>query len=332
MDRSAAPFFAPSTPPPWPPAGWEELCSLLPPRVRRLVCRMPSEFQQDLRELRLRAEGPVVAVLARRSCYLDPEGRPCADPGRAYRLSGDEARTFLLAVTGSSLHAHARELREGFLTLPGGHRVGFTGQGVMEDGRLRILRHVSGFNVRLAREVKGAAAAVAPRLMLPSGRLAHTLIVSPPGCGKTTLLRDLARIVSGGDGAPGPGRRVALIDERSEIAACRDGVPMLEVGPNTDVLDGIPKAVGIPMALRALGPQVIMTDEIGSSDDLAALADARRCGVTVIATAHGDALEQTVSALPLAGRGGWERAVLISDRRGPGTVERVAVISPSTSP
>jgi len=288
---------------------------------------MPPELQQELRELRLRAEGPLVAVFARTSCYLDTDGRPCPDLRCAFRLSSDEARAFLLAVTASSVYAHARELREGFLTLPGGHRVGFTGQGIMEDGRLRTLRHVGGFNVRFAREVKGAAAAVAPRLLLPSGRLAHALLVAPPGCGKTTLLRDLARIRSGGDGGAGPGWRVALIDERSEIAACRDGVPMLDVGPNTDVLDGVPKAIGIPMALRSLGPQVLMTDEIGSEADLAALAAAQRSGVAVIATAHGCALDETVAALSAARGPGWERAVLISDRCGPGTVERIAALT-----
>lgn len=315
---------------PWPPAGWDELVSLLPEAVRRAVAGMPVRRLAALRELRLRAGRPLVAVFAEGNRYVAPDGALCMSPTGAYVVTVHDARAFLSAVTRASVYAHERELQEGFLTLPGGHRIGFAGEGIVEGGRLRTLRHVGSFNVRIAREVTGAAAAVAPRLVLPSGRIAHTLFVSPPGCGKTTVLRDLARLLSTGTGSAGPGWRVVVIDERGELAACRDGIPRLDVGANTDVLASIPKAEAVAMAVRALGPQVIVTDEVGAEDEWDTLAYAQRSGVSVVAAMHGDDVSQAVRAGEPAGVR-WERVVLLSARGGPGTVEAIHVISGSTS-
>lgn len=320
----------PSSPSLWPPEGWDELVSLLPEAVRRAVAGMPPRRLAALRELRLRAGRPLVAVFAEGNRYVAPDGAPCPSSHGAYVVTYHDVSAFLSAITRASVYAHERELREGFLTLPGGHRVGFAGEGLLEGGRLRTLRHVGSFNVRIAREVKGAAAAIVSRLLLPSGRIAHTLFVSPPGGGKTTVLRDLARLLSAGTGSAGPGWRVVVVDERSELAACRDGVPRLDVGPNTDVLAGVPKAEAVAMAVRALGPEVIITDEVGGKEEWEALARAQRSGVSVVAAVHGDDVEEAVAAGADAGVR-WQRAVLLSARRGPGTVEAIRVISGSTS-
>ncbi|MDP3486426.1 MAG: ATPase, T2SS/T4P/T4SS family, partial [Bacillota bacterium] len=150
-----------------------------------------------------------------------------------------------------------------------------------------------------------------------------TLVISPPQAGKTTLLRDIARQLSD------KGQRVCIVDERSEIAGCYNGCPQLDVGLRTDVMDGCPKAEGMLMALRALSPDVIITDEIGRAEDAAAIEEALNSGVRVIASAHGSTYEE-VAARPnlstLLQRGLFQRVVILSNRRGPGTIEYIGPV------
>lgn len=242
-------------------------------------------------------------------------------------VTKEEIEHTLSLVSDCSYYALESEFANGYITIPGGHRVGLSGQAaVWADGTVRI-REVSGLCFRIARAVRGAGALLARELAGPRGRLASTLIVSPPGAGKTTLLRDLCRI--SGEGMPEAGiapSQVGIVDERSEIAACYGGVPQHDVGPRADVLDRCPKARGIMMVLRAMGPEVIATDEIGGEDDAKAVAAAISGGAVVLATCHGDSLEQ-VRKRPysrwLTSEGYFDKAVVLSKRRGPGTVEYV---------
>lgn len=170
------------------------------------------------------------------------------------------------------------ELRKGFITIPGGHRIGLAGRTVLSGGGVEHLRDITGFNVRIAREVPGIADGVLPYL-LDKGRqrMMHTLILSPPQHGKTTLLRDLARQISLGELGKRegirPGLKVGIVDERSEIAGSRRGVPAFDVGPRTDVLDGCPKAEGMMMMIRSLSPDVLIADEIGRPEDAEAVTE-----------------------------------------------------------
>ena len=176
------------------------------------------------------------------------------------------------------------------------------------------LRGLSSASIRIARQVKGAADGLLPRLCR-GGQLTDTLILAPPGLGKTTLLRDLIRQVS--DGIDCQPLRVALADERGEVAALYQGLPQLDVGARTDVLDGCPKARGLMLLLRAMNPQVLAVDEITAPEDVAALCAAAGCGVTVLATAHGENradLSRRAVYAPL-----WERSLfrrLVTIRRG----------------
>lgn len=173
------------------------------------------------------------------------------------------------------------------MTLPGGHRVGFVGKGVLEHGHIRTLKQISGLNFRIARSIKGAADDLIAKVVA-GGQLHNTLLVSPPGCGKTTLLRDLIRQLS--EGIPQlqfAGVNVGIVDERSELAGCVGGVPQLDVGCRTDVLDGCPKSEGIRMLIRSMTPQVIAVDEIGSAADVQALEEALQSGVRILTTVHG---------------------------------------------
>lgn len=206
------------------------------------------------------------------------------------RMTQNEVEELLAGMLSYSTYAHQEELSRGYVTLPGGHRVGVCGKAIVENGKIKGLKEISSLNIRRSREVEGCAAPVMHHIFSKLGSLEtnkegsirNCLLVSPPGCGKTTLLRDIIRSLSE------KGIRVAVVDERSEIAGMYRGRPQKNLGPRTDVLDGCMKSQGISMVIRAMGPQVVCCDEIGSIEDVKAVREALSSGVKVITTAHGD--------------------------------------------
>ena len=246
----------------------------LPQRLRQEALILPREDQCRAEEFRLRAGRPMSVVL--------PEGERVL--GRA-PVHTRELEQLVEIASRASLHAVLDQVRRGYLTMAGGHRVGLCGTVSLREGEIHSLSRYSSADVRIARQVKGAADPVRDALC-PGGRLTSTLILAPPGMGKTTLLRDLIRQVSDGVGCRP--LRVSLADERGEVAALYGGVPQLEVGGRTDVVEGCPKAQGLMLLLRAMNPQVLAADEITAPEDVAALRTAAGCGVTLLATAHGE--------------------------------------------
>lgn len=198
----------------------------------------------------------------------------------------EDCREILERICHYSVYAWESELEQGFITLPGGYRVGMLGRALMEQGRIKRIDIPTFYNFRIAQQIKSGAVALREKITDGYGILLNTMLISPPGGGKTTLLRDIARCASeGSDGYLQ--RKVCIIDERSEIAGAWCGIPQNDVGPRTDVLDGCPKAQGILWALRTMSPQVVVCDELGASDELEAAIEAAHCGVTLLATAHG---------------------------------------------
>ena len=191
-------------------------------------------------------------------------------------------------ATRASAHTAMERMRSGFFTVPGGHRIGICGSAVVKEGAVFNLRQLSSLAIRIARQVPGAAASVADRLW-EGNRFQSTLILSPPGGGKTTLLRELIRQLSDGEGRPP--LRVGVADERGELAAMYNGLPQFDIGRQTDVMDGCPKAEGLMMLLRGMNPQVLAADEITAPQDCAALLLAANCGVHLLCTAHAADLE-----------------------------------------
>nr|WP_142504307.1 stage III sporulation protein AA [Melghirimyces algeriensis] len=298
------------------------ILDVLPLSIRRIIESLPEREKKDLEEIRVRQERPLEVVHPLRSRFITPDGRLVHQKEHAFCPGKSVCVKMLNLISNHSLYALEEELRRGYVTIRGGHRIGLTGRVVVENGRVKHIQEVTGFNVRVAREVKGSARHFVP--ILGNGSLENLLIVSPPQCGKTTLLRDLVRIVSSGEGIPP--RKVGVVDERSEIAGCVDGVPQHEVGPRTDVLDSCPKAEGMMMMIRSMSPDLLVVDEIGRREDSDAVFEAIHAGVHLFTTAHGRSMEEVCrrpGISELVREGVFSRYILLSRRKGPGTVEAV---------
>ena len=201
------------------------------------------------------------------------------------KVTQKDIREVIDYVSNYSLHAYENELRQGFITIEGGHRVGIAGQVLIEKGNVKNMKHISSVNIRISHEVKHCADKIMPYIV-EDNRIYHTLIISPPKCGKTTILRDLIRQISNNNA------NVGVVDERSELAGCYQGVPQNDVGCRTDVLDACPKKEGMLMLIRSMSPDVIAVDEIGGMEEVDAMKYAMHCGVKMLATVHGESMEE----------------------------------------
>lgn len=212
-----------------------------------------------------------------------------------------------------SMYALEEELRNGFFTIQGGHRVGVAGRTVCEQGKVLSFRNICSLNIRVARQKKGCAKALLPWL-IQGDSIYNTLLLSPPGVGKTTMLRDCIRLLSEGGGQM-PGKKIGIVDERSEIAASFLGIPQNDLGDRVDVLDNCPKAEGMRLLLRSMSPQIIAVDELGGREDCLAVEEVLHCGCQILGTMHARDITELKEKMYLSewlGKGFFGRFVFLT--------------------
>lgn len=300
----------------------EQILCLFSSSIRVLLSRLSQDFGK-LYEIRLRVEKPLILVYRGKEYFLGEQGLT-NNIRQAYQVTGEDIQESMEHIAGYSLYAYQEEIRQGFLTVSGGHRVGIAGKTILEGDRVKSLKHISYINVRLAHQIPGCAHIVMPYLYGQNG-VYHTLIISPPRGGKTTLLRDMIRQISNGFGEK-EGQTVGVVDERSEIGGSYLGIPQNDIGIRTDLLDCCPKAEGMMMLIRSMSPKVIAVDEIGDYQDIHAIQSVIHCGCTLLATVHGNSLED-IQGKPLLDRlmkeGIFRRYILLKGGSTAGEIQGV---------
>ncbi len=289
----------------------EQLLKLFPLRMRERLVRADID-QRTLEEIRVRAGQPLMFLGSGGEYFLEEDGRLGQDMHAGCRMDGRDLEEMVGFLCSYSMYAYEEQLRMGYLTLRGGHRVGVAGEAALANGRVARLQHIYFLNIRIAHEKKGCAASLVDAVRR-GGDIYNTLILSPPGVGKTTYLRDAIRLLSEGD-ARHAGLKVGVVDERSELGAGYLGIPQNDLGPRTDVLEGAGKSEGIYMLLRSMSPQVIAVDELGTREDFEAVTRAFHSGCRLIGTVHGEDLQSLTHIsgfLNWSGKGEIERFVLL---------------------
>ncbi len=300
----------------------ETLLHYMPEDIAAILGGIAQEDFEQAQEIRLRVGRPLLFVCRGREYVPDSRGNLQTDVAKGFCITREHMQQTMALLSNHSMYAFEEALKNGYITLPGGHRVGVAGQTVTELGAVKAMKSFNAINIRISHEIKGCGDE-AMAMAVDEGKLLHTMIVSPPGCGKTTLLRDMVRQLSNGIPGKMPGQSVGLVDERSEIAGCYMGLPQNDVGMRTDVLDGCPKAEGMLMLLRSMSPKVIAVDEIGKATDVNAIEDIINAGVTLLCTVHGHSLEelyQKPALLPLLEKKILKRFILLDK---PGRMQAV---------
>ena len=268
----------------------DEFLDIFPSKFHPLLGQA-ADVANTVREVRLRSNAPLIINNNGQEYYISNNGNFTKILIEAYYLTKNDIELFLSYVCQNSIYAFEEEIKKGFLTISGGHRIGIAGQVVLDiQGNIKTIKNISYLNIRIAHEVKGVSDEILP-ILYHNQRLLNTLIIAPPGCGKTTLLRDIVRQVSDGNLYGNP-CQVSVVDERSEIAGCYRGIPQNHVGIRTDVLDACPKRIGMMMLLRTMSPQVMAIDELGGMEDVEALYHVVNAGCTILVTIHGEDIEE----------------------------------------
>ena len=305
----------------------DEIINSLSLNLREKIKKLPKS-NLNIEEIRLRAQKPLILNANNKDYFYNEKDNDLGiKMDKPYIVTREDIEQTFQIICKYSIHTFMDDITKGFITLRGGHRVGIVGKAIVENGQVKNIKHISSLNIRISREIIGCSDKILDHIIKDNTQVNNTLIISPPQCGKTTLLRDIVRNLSNGNKRFGfKGTKVALIDERNEIGGSYLGVPQMDVGIRTDIIETCPKDIGIIMLLRSMSPNVIVTDEIGNEKEVKALYTALNGGVSLITTVHGDSIDDIKGRKELShllDRELFKKVIILSARKGPGTVEKI---------
>ena len=262
----------------------DEILRYFPNKIYQIFSNLLQENPQianELQEIRIRVDKPIILKLREKDLILQ------------YNILQTEILQIVERLCENSIYAYKNQICEGFITIKGGHRVGLTGSCVIENGKITNIKYISSLNIRIAREVKNCSTRILREIIdIENKTIYNSIIVAPPGRGKTTILRDIIRRISDGiEEINFRGKTCGVVDERGEIAAMYKGAPQNDVGIRTDIIENVSKNKGIHMLIRTMAPEIIACDEIGSKEDVEAIHYALYSGVKGIFTMHGKNVE-----------------------------------------